>query len=262
MLEIGISPDQRVTTDADLSPFAKAAASDDRVPAVAVSGAPPIPGYLEETYWWAYVRPWAIRIFERKWLANLILLGNYARLRDAALGEIGSQPRLRALQVACVYGDLSIRLAGQVADAEGTLDVVDVVPLQLRNLQRKLDPDAHVGLLHRDSASLGIADESYDRVMLFFLLHEQPWATRRRTLAEAVRVTRRGGKIILVDYDRPHWWHPLRGIMRAVLKGLEPFALDLWTVPLDSYIPAPFRCSSVEKCSYFGGLYQKVVMTR
>jgi len=265
MLEIGISPDQRVIPGAGLSAFAKAATSDDRAqatPAAGFVGAPPIPVYLEETYWWAYVRPWAIRIFERKWLTNMILLGNYARLRDAALGEIGSQPRLRTLQVACVYGDLSIRLAGQVADADGTLDVVDVVPLQLRNLQRKLDPDADVGLLHRDSTSLGIADASYDRVVLFFLLHEQPWGTRRRTLAEAVRVTRPGGKIILVDYDRPRWWHPLRGIMRAVLGRLEPFALDLWTVPLDSYVPEAFRCTRVQKCSYFGDLYQMVVMTR
>src|SRR5215813_3062630 len=47
----------------------------------------PVPSYLQEIYWWAYVHPWAVRVFEREWLVNLILLGNYARLRDAALAE-------------------------------------------------------------------------------------------------------------------------------------------------------------------------------
>ena len=42
-----------------------------------------IPAYLEQTYWWAYVHPWAVRVFEREWLVNMILWGNYARLRDA-----------------------------------------------------------------------------------------------------------------------------------------------------------------------------------
>ena len=51
----------------------------------------PIPDYLERVYWWAYVRPWAIRIFERRWLVNLILFGNYSRLIDVALEEFGKR---------------------------------------------------------------------------------------------------------------------------------------------------------------------------
>ena len=41
-----------------------------------------VPGYLAETYWWAYVHPRAVRLFEREWLVNLILWGNFGRLRD------------------------------------------------------------------------------------------------------------------------------------------------------------------------------------
>ncbi len=44
----------------------------------------PIPRYLEAVYWWAYVHPRAVHLFEREWLVNLILFGNYGRLRDAA----------------------------------------------------------------------------------------------------------------------------------------------------------------------------------
>ena len=221
----------------------------------------PVPSYLQEVYWWAYVHPWAVRVFEREWLVNMILLGNYARLRDAALAEIGQAAGGRVLQVACVYGDLTVRLNEQIA-AGGTLDVVDVMPIQLRNLQRKLPPGAKARLVHSDSTALEFADDSYDQVLVFFLLHEQPLSVRRRTLAEAMRVVKPGGKVVLVDYHRPHRWHPLKPAMRAVLRRLEPFALDLWDCELEKYLPDGRSVAAVRKETYFGGLYQKVVITR
>jgi hypothetical protein len=48
-----------------------------------------IPYYLIEHYSWAYVHPMAVELFECQWLINLLLWGNYARLRDAALSELG-----------------------------------------------------------------------------------------------------------------------------------------------------------------------------
>src|SRR5471030_1445640 len=96
-----------------------------------------IPAYLQDVYWWAYVHPRAVRLFERQWLVNAILWGNFARLRDAALDALGDSLPGRTLQVACVYGDLTERLASRVAE-EGRLDVVDVLPIQLENLERKL----------------------------------------------------------------------------------------------------------------------------
>ena len=46
-----------------------------------------IPNYLEEIYWWAYVHPRAVKFFDRHALVNLILFGNYRRLRDDALAK-------------------------------------------------------------------------------------------------------------------------------------------------------------------------------
>jgi len=220
-----------------------------------------IPQYLERNYWWAYVHPRAVRVFERRWLVNLILFGNYARLRDAALDEIGSQAGGRTLQIACVYGDLTPRLRRHLAD-DGRLDVIDVLPAQLDNLRRKLPPDPRISLVLRDSAALGYADRSFDRVLVFFLLHEQPERVRRRTLAEALRVVKPGGKVILIDYHRPHRWNPLYLPLSAVLRWLEPDALDLWRHDLDHYLPAGGAVAGLCKQTYFGGLYQKVVLTR
>ena len=219
----------------------------------------PVPAYLQQFYWWAYVHPWAVRTFERGWLVNLILFGNYKRLRDSALAEIPASGR--TVQIACVYGDLTVRLSEHLA-ASGALDVVDVMPIQLQNLARKLPRDAKARLLHCDSTALDVADATYDRVLIFFLLHEQPLPVRRRTLAEAIRVVKPGGRIVLVDYHGPHCWHPLRRAIRAVLRRLEPFALDLWQSELTEFLPAGIGLTQTSKQTCFGGLYQKVVLVR
>jgi ubiquinone/menaquinone biosynthesis C-methylase UbiE len=225
-----------------------------------LSPALPLPRYLADTYWWAYLHPAGVRVFERQWLVNLILWGNFARLRDSALDEIGRRVDGRVLQVACVYGNFTERLAERLGPT-GHIDVVDVAPVQLRNLSAKLGGHPRVTLHHQDSTDLGFADESYDHVVVFFLLHEQPERARARTIAQALRVVRPGGKVIFVDYHRPSRLNPFRYVMVPILKTLEPFAMDLWRSELVDWIPAGVRPSALDKQTCFGGLYQKVVIT-
>jgi ubiquinone/menaquinone biosynthesis C-methylase UbiE len=221
---------------------------------------PEIPGYLREIYWWAYVHPNAVRLFERQWLVNLILFGNFVRLRDAALEALGERLPGRTLQIACVYGDFSARLAQRIEPGE-TLDIVDVLPIQLRNLRRKLPKSAPVRTFHCDSSALQLDSASYEQVVLFFLLHEQPEDVRRSTLREAIRVLKPGGKLVIVDYHLPRPLHPLRYLFPPVLRLLEPFALDLWRRPIDAWLPQGFRPASMTHETFFGELYQKIVIT-
>ena len=220
---------------------------------------PPIPQYLNEHYWWTYVHPRAVQVFERPWLVNLILWGKYVTMRDAAVAELGESLPGRTLQIACVYGDLTPRLAARVP-AGSQLDVVDVLPVQLSNLRSKLAAGAPVRTLRMDSARLHIADGTYDRALLFFLLHEMPVPVREATLREALRVVRPGGKVVVVDFGRPPSWHPLKYLWHPVLTRLEPFAPDLWTHPVDTWLPESHRGRVVSRGGYFGDFYQKVVI--
>lgn len=221
-----------------------------------------IPSYLHVYYWWAYVHPNAVRVFERQWLASAILWGNYARLRDAALIDLGPRLTGKTLQVACVYGDLTARLCAQVAAGGGELDVVDILPVQLNNLRSKLPEDAPARMLRMDSADLQVADATYDQAIMFFLLHEQPESYRQRTVSELFRVVKPGGRIVIVDYARPYWWNPVRYVLGPVLSALEPFARDLWRDDITAWIPKPWRDRPLDRTSLFGGVYQKIVITR
>jgi len=219
-----------------------------------------VPSYLEETYWWAYVHPKAVQIFERQWLVNLILWGNFSRLRDAALDALGNELTGRTLQVACVYGDLTARIQQRLAP-DARLDIVDILPVQLANAQRKLGKDARIGLIHANSADLPMPSASYDRVLLFFLLHEMPEDVRRATLAQARRMLKPGGQLVIVDYHRPSPWNPLYWPMQAVLRTLEPFAMDLWRQPIHTWLPADIAPEKVHQRTLFGGLYQLLTLT-
>jgi len=218
-----------------------------------------IPRYLVERYWWAYLHPRAITFFDNPRVVNLILWGNYERLRRAAFGALGPAPLAgRTLQVACVYGDLTPRLADRL-DPSGALDVIDVVPRQLARLRRKVSRP-NVSLKRANSVQMGGPDGRYDRALLFFLLHEQPEAVRRATLREVARVVRPDGRIVIVDYHRPRRLNPLRYLMGPILRWLEPFALDLWRHELDEWLPE-HATAVVGRQLFFGGLYQVLVVS-
>jgi len=223
--------------------------------------APPIPDYLQDTYWWAYLHPKALHFFEREWVVNLILWGNMRRLTRTVLDEMSVQPSSRVLQVACVYGEFSSLLARHL-DANGSrLELVDVAPIQLKNAREKLAGQENVTFHHQDSSDLTFPARQFDQTVVFFLLHEQPGEVRRKTIAEAIRVTRPGRKVIFVDYHGPRRRNPFRYVMKPILTWLEPFAMDLWREPLPAFMPASVRPEQLTYQTYFGGLYQKVVLT-
>jgi ubiquinone/menaquinone biosynthesis C-methylase UbiE len=220
----------------------------------------PIPDYLEQTYWWAYVHPKAVYVFERQWLVNLILWGNFNRLRDAALSILGSALDGRTLQIACVYGNLTAKIRERLTE-DAELHIVDILPVQLDNLARKLPADPRVKLIHADSADLPMASASYDRALLFFLLHEMPEDVRRKTIAEALRMLKPGGQLVIVDYHQPGKLNPLYWPMQGILRTLEPYAMDLWRQPISDWLPSDVEIRESRHHTVFGGLYQMMQLT-
>jgi len=220
---------------------------------------PEIPAYLEKVYWWAYVRPYAINFFDNEWIVNLILLGNMVKLRDWAHNELGLSLEGRTVQIASVYGNFCVKLAERIAKG-GWLDIVDVVPAQLANLRLKIPASAPVNLIQGISTNLKFKNETYERAVIFFLLHEMPADFREKTLSEALRVLKPGGKLVIVDFHKPFVYNPIRYLYPLLFKLLEPFALDIWKHEIKEWLPKDFTPAKITQETMLGGVYQKVVI--
>jgi SAM-dependent methyltransferase len=221
-----------------------------------IRGAPVIPDYLHKTYYWAYLNPRNVKLLDREWVVRTILWQQHNRLTQMALTEI--EPGQHVLQTACVYGNFSLALASHIG-AEGKLEVMDVAEVQVRNCRRKLAAHKHASVRHQDV--LYLRDETFDVVCCYFLMHELPDDYKRGVAAALLDCVRPGGKLVFVDYHKPHWAHPLKLITSLVFDTLEPYAKGLWREEIATFAGNDARFAW-RKETYFGGLFQKVVATR
>lgn len=124
--------------------------------------------------------------------ANELSLRLFVELGDLA-------PHHQLLDAGCGPGILLEYLASRVARAVG----FDVTPAMLAEARRRLDKSGatHIELVEGDLLRLPFADGSFDRVCTRFALHHVPEV--RTAFEELVRVSRPGGRLILMDAAPP-----------------------------------------------------------
>lgn len=220
-----------------------------------------IPEYLSRHYWWAYLSPRGVWFFDHHWVIDLILFGHYRRILNEVLRRYTARHAARTLQLTCAYGALTPALA-QAAPAQ-QLHVMDVARIQLAATRGKLSAPEHVSMAQMDAESLAYAANSFDTVIIFFLLHELPDDARARALAEVMRVLSPGGRLLIAEYGRNQGLHPLHRFapLRWMQERLEPFLSGFWHSDLDALIQscAAGRHKTVRLESetvLFGGYYR------
>jgi SAM-dependent methyltransferase len=217
---------------------------------------PEIPPYMHEVYYWAYVSPRNVELLDRPIVPRVLLFLNDRRLMRALIEEISEGQKV--LLPAHVYGNLCPYLADRIGPS-GILHVSDVTPIQVAHAHRKVTGRPWVRVWQEDAATTG--DGVYDVVASFFLLHEVPDGKKRQVLDNLLDHVAPGGKAVLIDYHKPHWAHPVRPILSFVCRTLEPFAHAVWDHDLSAFASAP-EDFTWTKTTYFGGVYQKVIVTR
>ena len=198
------------------------------------------PEYLVRHYWWAYLWPVGVWFFDHQPIINAILFGQYKTLSHRALHDcMKNRPEGRLLQLTCAYGSMTPSLLKAMDDELYLMDVADI---QLSATRKKLaDIDKKRLLSARMNAEyLAYGDDVFSTVLIFFLLHELPPEARERSIHEAIRVLRPGGRIVITEYGASPrknllWRFPLT---RWILQRLEPFLESFWQVDLIAMLEA------------------------
>lgn len=227
-----------------------------RKPQVVPDVGPEIPDYLQDTYYWCYISPKNVPKLDRDLVVRTILWQQHKKLQQVAFEEI--EEGMHAYQPASVYGDFAANLAGKVGPT-GSLLVTDVAPIQVRRCTEKLAhiPQATV----RHANAIYPTGDQYDVICCYFLMHEVPEDYKRGITDTMLASLKPGGKLIYVDYHKPHWAHPLKLITSIVFDTLEPFAKSLWHHEISEFATESDRYTW-RKSTYFGGLFQRVIVER
>lgn len=221
-----------------------------------------IPEYLARHYWWAYLSPRGVWFFDHHAIINLILFGQYPTILNELMRRYAAAPSPRTLQLTCAYGALTPSLAA--AAGTGELHLLDAAAIQLRAARRKITVPAKPVLYARINAeALAYADDSFDTVVIFFLLHELPSAARRRALREVLRVLKPGGRLLIAEYAANQGKHLLHRLppARWLLEHLEPFLRDFWHDDLHVLLAEAMRhhgktLASLDEANLFHGFYR------
>lgn len=136
-------------------------------------------------------------------------IGLGAAFRDQTLGYAHSRQGERVLDVGCGTGVLT-RLASQAVGPSGHAVGIDPAPRMIE-LARRTAVQAQSRAEFRLAAieDLPFEDNSFDIVTASLMLHHLPPDLKRRGLQEVYRVLKPGGRLVIVDLDRPCnplWW--------------------------------------------------------
>ncbi|MEA2331080.1 MAG: demethylmenaquinone methyltransferase / 2-methoxy-6-polyprenyl,4-benzoquinol methylase [Thermoleophilaceae bacterium] len=193
------------------------------------SGGTPASGTLPETQVRAMFDRIA-RVYDR--MNSVMTAGMHHRWRRRAVDLAQAGPGTRALDVATGTGDLAIELSSRGAEVVG-LDFSE----PMLELARAKAPA--IQFVQGNALELAYADASFDAVTVGF--GARNFADLQRGLGELVRVTKPGGRVVILEITTPQK-PPLSWFFRLwfdrVVPGLGRFAGD---PDAYTYLPSSVR---------------------
>lgn len=121
-----------------------------------------------------------------------------SRIRDKVVDFTDARNGSRILDIGTGTGRQAFAFAKRGYDATG----IDLSKDMLRVANKK-NKYENAGFLVADASNLPFRDSSFDVSSVSFALHDMLLPIREKALKEMVRVTRRWGMIVIVDYALP-----------------------------------------------------------
>ncbi|MCW8832768.1 MAG: class I SAM-dependent methyltransferase, partial [Colwellia sp.] len=225
--------------------------------------------YLVKHYWWAYLSPLGVNFFDHGFMVNRILWGNYHAIAQDAVNVIVSQSAQKVAGISSAYGEFYPNLAQQ--RQVDNLYLFDIAPIQIKQMQKKIPRhiiEKKCQLFVGDAEHIALTKQSVDTSVLFFLLHELPKAVRGNVLAQAIGITKAGGRLVIADYAQfkgTHLFHRNK-LFRTIFESVEPFLANFWGCDLLSEIKEQANVQRrtiklTHEQYYFDGFYRLLELT-
>ena len=217
----------------------------------------PTPLYHTAIYPNLYKEEKWFRFFSSKLVNNILSLFTRDKIIYSFLDDVF--PASKVLQMGVSFGD-EIQIVADQVGVRGRLDVIDISNTQLTYAQEALGDNYPQVNFYSFNAEDKLP-EKYDTIICYMLLHELPIVSKTKVVNTALNSINEGGKVIFVDYGRPHFLHPLAYFVRMFNRLYQPFAERLWDREIASYAERDLDYNW-QKQKFLGGLYQRVIVTR
>ena len=137
------------------------------------------------------------------WLARAMTLGGERKFRRRTLdlAELGSGEAV--LDVGCGTGTLLIEAAKRVGPTGSAHGIDRSVEMLAHARAKAASQGVSATFAENSSDHLPFPDASFDAVFCTLTLHHLPASMQRATLVEMRRVLRPGGRMVIVDMQRP-----------------------------------------------------------
>lgn len=177
-------------------------------------------------------------------------------LRKRAAKFLGLKPPKKILDVATGTGAQAYELARQGYEVLGT----DLSPEMLRQAQKKCSPMLKLSFKQADATDLPFKDNEFDVTSISLGLHDMPREVDIKALEEMKRLTKKNGKILIVDYNEPrkHW------MARIAFPIINAYETKNWRPFIERGLESLLKEVSLksEAETNFLGLFQIVIVMK